>query len=459
MAATRRKTIENLPSAARLATALRDVGYDFSGAVADLIDNSIAAGATAVDITARFDAGESWIRIADNGTGMDGATLNEALRFGSRRDYEFDDLGKFGLGLKTASLSQCRRVLVGSRTSKQRARLEVRALDLDLMQQHDTWEIDILSGSDRPSEVTEPLQAVPGTVVVWRNLDRLLPYKRRDGERARKGLLKSLEDLDQYLGMVFHRFLAGEVPRRRKLTITINGTVVDPWDPFARDEEATEELPMAEFDVIHDGAVGVVTFRPFVLPNKFQFSTPHAHERYGRSRWNQSQGLWVYRANRLIQDGGWRYLRSADEHTKYARAALDFSPDLDDAFGINIAKMRVNLPGTLKSDLQAPVEALVRRAKQRYSHGSNPPPPAPPTPPAPGPTPGPGVPPTGSPPAAPPGPPGPVPPPQGPVEGGAVGIREALCAAAVAVDEETALARIMAHVRSSNPEVADAVGW
>lgn len=456
----RRKTVENLPSAARLATALRDVGYDFAGAVADLIDNSLAAGATRVEITARFNHGDSWIRIADNGTGMDAATVNEALRFGSRRDYELDDLGKFGLGLKTASLSQCRRVLVASRTSPKIARMEARALDLDLMQQHDTWEIDVLSAGQRPTELTEPLDDGPGTVVLWENLDRLLPYKRRDGERARKGLLTRLEDLDQYLGMVFHRFISGEVPRRRRLTITINGTTVDPWDPFARDESETEALQVAEFDVIHDGNVGVVTFQPFVLPNKHQFSTPAAHERYGRGRWNQSQGIWVYRANRLIQDGGWRYLRTADEHTKYARAALDFSPDLDDAFGINIAKMRVNLPSSLKDDLRAPVEALVRRAKQRYADGTRDrPPPAPPTPPGSGGAGGSGG--NGQPPPGPGSKPGggsssssssPPPPP-------VTRIGDTLERAATEVGEDRALKRIRKKVRQIDPGAADAIGW
>ena len=116
--AKRPDTVEVLPSPKRLIEALRDVGYDFAGAVADLIDNSIAANATRVDIQVRWDGPDSWLRIADNGTGMDGLTITEALRFGSERSYRPDDLGKFGLGLKTASLSQCRQILVASRTSE-----------------------------------------------------------------------------------------------------------------------------------------------------------------------------------------------------------------------------------------------------------------------------------------------------------------------------------------------------
>lgn len=363
---SRRATVSVVPSAARLVTALRDVGYDFAGAVADLVDNSIAAGATIVDVTARFDGGDSWLRIADNGHGMDAASINEALRFGAERDYSVDDLGKFGLGLKTASLSQCRRITVASRTSPTRARIEARELNLDRMEKEDTWEIEILPAYERSEDLTGPLQGQVGTVVLWQQLDRVLPYRNQWGERARRGLFEHLERLEQHLGMVFQRFIDGEVPRRRKLRIIVNGNVVAAGDPFARGESATEALLEQDFDVAHAGVAGIVTFRPHVLPTKEEFSTTDQFDRLGRGQWNQSQGLWIYRANRLIQAGGWNRLRAADEHTKFARAALDFHPELDPAFGINIAKMRVNLPPGLRDSLRPPIETLVRRAKQRY---------------------------------------------------------------------------------------------
>src|ERR1043166_1683520 len=95
--------IEVIPGARRLVKSLRDLGYDFVRAVADLVDNSVAARASRVDITIKFDGADSWVRIADDGAGMAGSTINEAMRYGTERDYEADDLGKFGLGLKTAS--------------------------------------------------------------------------------------------------------------------------------------------------------------------------------------------------------------------------------------------------------------------------------------------------------------------------------------------------------------------
>ncbi len=121
--------IEVIPSARRLIKSLRDLGYDFRHAVADLIDNSIAARATIVTVEMRFNGEDSWLRIADNGVGMNGSTITEAMRFGTERDYEADELGKFGLGLKTASLSQCSRLTVASRVDRSAKRIEVRQWD------------------------------------------------------------------------------------------------------------------------------------------------------------------------------------------------------------------------------------------------------------------------------------------------------------------------------------------
>ena len=100
------------PSAARLTESLRDIGYDFPAAVADIVDNSVMAGASNVDVQIEFDGEDSYVAISDDGEGMTSNGLVEALRYGSRRPYGRSDLGRYGLGLKTASLSQCRSVTV-----------------------------------------------------------------------------------------------------------------------------------------------------------------------------------------------------------------------------------------------------------------------------------------------------------------------------------------------------------
>ena len=112
---------EVIPGARRLIMSLRNMGYDFAQAVADVVDNSIEAGASLVAIDIEFDGDDSWVRIADNGKGMNAEQLREAMRYGAERNYDENDLGKFGLGLKTASMSQCQCLSVASRWNRDRA--------------------------------------------------------------------------------------------------------------------------------------------------------------------------------------------------------------------------------------------------------------------------------------------------------------------------------------------------
>ena len=344
-----------------------NLGYDFVHAIADLCDNSVTARASKISIEIRFDGSESWVKIADNGTGMAAETLNEAMRYGSERKYDADELGKFGLGLKTASTSQCRRLTVVSRAEPERRRFEGRILDLDHIEKTNRWEVHRIDADEISENLTEPIKDGTGTVVLWECLDRVLNYKLPWGERAKNGLLTMVERLDQHLGMVFHQFLDSTSPRRRKLAITINGTIVEAWDPFATAEKDTEKLTAEEFEITGSAGKGIVKYRPYVLPVKEKFSSDAAFNRAGGpERWNRQQGFYVYRAGRMIQSGGWSWMRTADEHTKLARAAIEFYPDLDSAFGINVAKMRVSLPGELRDKLKIPVERLAKRARDVY---------------------------------------------------------------------------------------------
>jgi hypothetical protein len=376
-----RKTAKVVPSARRLITSLRDLGYGPVEAVADLVDNSITASAHNVEVTLHFDAGDSWIRVDDDGTGMDAETITEAMRYGASRDYDAEDLGKFGLGLKTASMSQCRRLTVASRTSKTAARIEARQLDLDYVEKHNTWDILIIGAAERPRVLVDSLKEHRGTVVLWENLDRILTYQDPGGGWARRHMVNLAERLEVHLGMVFHRFIGGEVPRR-KLKIKINGSIVDPWDPFARSETRTETGKPEDIELNTAAGSGIVHIAPFILPPKASFSSEPAWRRMsGPNSWNRQQGFYIYRANRLIQSGGWSNMRTADEHTKLARIALLFSPELDAAFGINVAKMRVALPHELSDQIEDSVNRVVKRARAVYDakpdHAKAPRPPAP----------------------------------------------------------------------------------
>jgi hypothetical protein len=270
--ALRYRTLTVVPSATRLVGSLRDLGYDFLHAIADLVDNSISAGARQVRIELRFEGLDSWVRISDDGRGMSGSRLTEALRFGTRRSYDPSDLGKFGLGLKTASISQAKCLLVASRTDPVRQRISARMLSLEHVQARDAWEILNLNPNERGDKLVEHLRGGSGTVVVWEDLDRVVSYRRPAGERARAAFQSLAERLDVHLGMVFHRFLSGEAAGDRAIKITINGVEVEPWDPFARSETATQTLEPHILEIESRNGRGQVRFQPYVLPPKERFS-------------------------------------------------------------------------------------------------------------------------------------------------------------------------------------------
>lgn len=356
-----------VPSAGRLMGSLRDLGYELPQAVAELVDNSIDANATVVDIDLRFDGARSWLRVVDNGEGMTGQALDEAMRFGSSREYGHAALGGFGLGLKTASFSQCRRLTVASRRSVERRRIEVRRWDLDNVEALDDWLLERLHPADAPVALTEPLERGPGTSVLWENLDRVLMYRNPEGGHAEAGFNALRRELEQHLAMVFHRFITGEARRVLPLTIRVNGHEIEAWDPYARSEEHTQALPETELTVEHEGRHHTVRVRPYLLPSQQRFSTPEAHQLAGGPRkWNRQQGLYIYREDRLIQSGGWNRLRTQDEHTKLARIGVDIPRGADELFGVNVSKMRVTLPESIRPAMRALVTAVTARAQDNY---------------------------------------------------------------------------------------------
>lgn len=361
----RSNVIEITPSARRLTGSLRDIGYDFVSAVADIVDNSLAAGATSIDVDLTFAGSRSWVRVADNGSGMSRGELNEALRFGTRRAYDVSDLGKFGLGLKTASLSQCRRLVVATRSSTRRHHVAVRALDLDHIEATDRWEVLDL-GRSEDERISTPLLRNAGTVVLWEDLDRVLTYANPSGEWARRKLRALSQRTSDYLSMVFHRYLEGGAAGP-KVRMRVNRAVVRPWNPFGPDEQARLTLQPRSFELETPSGTGVVRFEPYVLPPRSAFSSPEEFERLsGPLKWNRQQGLYIYRSDRMIQSGGWCGYRAADEHTKLARAAIYFDGGLDELFQVNVAKMRVQLPQELRSALEKTVVELCSSAQGAY---------------------------------------------------------------------------------------------
>jgi len=253
--------------------------------------------------------------------------------------------------------------------------------------------------------------------------------------------------------MVFHRFLAGEARRKKPLEIWLGSLKLEPWDPFARTEEGTKDLGEHAWKIAGGKGRGLVVYHPYILPNRGKFSSSRAFEHYGRANWNASQGFYIYRADRLIQAGGWSKMRTQDEHTKYARASIDFQRDLDDAFELNVSKNWLKLPEDLRDHLETELEVLFRAAKKAYKPdggGRNVSPPHKSSP----------APSSGGKQGGQQGPqaPGPRPSPQVEPEP-ELRASDALENAARAAGELPALRKVITKLRKLHPEVASDLGW
>lgn len=367
-----RRSYRVAPSAARLTDSLRDIGYDFHTAIADLVDNSVAAGASHINVETVFEPNGSYVLICDDGSGMDLDGAVEALRFGTRREYDRNELGRFGLGLKTGSFSQCRRLTVVTRSHPTKPAVTVLTLDLNRVARLDSWDVIVDQSSPAIDRAADMLQESPGTVVVWEDLDRVLPDRYAENGWGRRRLRTLASRAAEHLAMVFHRFIEGTAEGGEDIVISVNGAKLPAWNPFAPDEPETTALAPQRFEIETGESSSNVTFQGFVLPARDRFSSSEGFDRMsGPLKWNRQQGLYIYRADRMVQHGGWSGLRGIDEHTKLARASIDFDTDLDEVFQINVAKMKVELPPTLKQMLERPVHELSVLANDAYRRSAN----------------------------------------------------------------------------------------
>lgn len=344
------------PSAASLTASLRDLGYSIETAIADLIDNSISADATDIQIFCDMSRSVPVLVIADNGCGMTEAEVIAAMRQGAtgpRKKRGPKDLGRFGLGLKTASFSQCRRLTVVSTQLGKRAGAE---WNLTQVEDKDDWLISVLDQEEVTEQPFFDVLSDTGTLVIWRDLDRF--FEDENGQKRDEIVNEKLAGVARHLSLVFHRFLAGEVKGRKKLAIRINGHPIEPFDPFCRRNAATQMLP--------DETVWVdnvpVVMQPYILPHHSRLSASEYDYYQDRSDFISNQGAYVYRNGRLMAWGDWFRLVPKGEATKLARVQIDFVNSLDEAWTIDIKKSRARPPHVVRERLRQIISKITARS-------------------------------------------------------------------------------------------------
>lgn len=358
----------NEPDAQRLIFGLRDTGYNVKTAVADIIDNSIAAKADQinVEIVLRND-GRKLVYFGDNGQGMDANGIYKAMRYGAPERENLESLGKFGLGLKTASSSVCLKFTLISRKGASQ-QLEKLAWDLEHVATKKRWEMLQEPVTETEQEMFDELCGVQGTLVIWENCDRILMKDYEPGSTKEKGAINRLaESLDRHLSLVYHRFLDKTDDRERDIDLSINQSKVVRWNPFypERSEQVLSETKQTLIVELPDGSEGSVHIRAWILPHRDEM-TKEEEKIYARIS-NRAQGFYVYREGRLIQDGSWMDVFGANEpHTSLLRIEFEFGHELDDAFRIDVKKSRILFHPELEDGLRELLQPVYREAGRRY---------------------------------------------------------------------------------------------
>jgi hypothetical protein len=361
------------PSAARLVESLRDTGYTFTTSVADIVDNCVAADATNINIKLELEFdGSPILMIADNGSGMNDNELVNAMTYGSPKRKDPKSLGKFGMGLKTASTSFCKKLTVISRKNEI---YSIRQWDLDKVILDDKWMLlkpDIRDYEESLDFLKTITNGGNGTIVIWENIDRLV---RTNAEGTAKGQIKNIvNELQNHLSGVFYNFLekGNETP---DVTIKINDEELLPWDPFCRwmnsDEESRVEAHINkpfEYTNNEGEILGTFYVNIYLLPNKTSITKEESEKmRYGLD----NQGFHVFRENRMISSGGWpNRLFVKEPHLNLIRVEFSFDHKLDDLFQIDIKKSRIDFPKELRDKLKKIIAPARNEANIRYRTGN-----------------------------------------------------------------------------------------
>lgn len=346
------------PYAPTLIESTRAIGYSLEAAVADIIDNSIAANAVNVDIYF-FPVDGAYIAILDNGSGMNEKEINIAMQYGSKNPTEErdkKDLGRFGLGLKTASLSQCRCLTV---ISKQGERLEGRQWDIDHVIEVGDWSLIILDEEEINEfpQVEELKKYESGTLVIWQKLDRL-----KAGENNFElSLGRKIDRVRNHLSLVYHRYLMGE-SGIRKLKLFINGEKVKAIDPFLTNKSVQA---MDDETLIIQGHKILV--RPYILPHISKLTSDEIKMLGGKDGLRKQQGFYVYRNKRLLVWGTWFRMMRQGDLSKLARIRVDIPNTLDDLWTLDIKKSSALPPAEVRKNLEIIINQIAERSKRTWT--------------------------------------------------------------------------------------------
>lgn len=351
------KLVSNNPSPDVLMKSMRSIGYSFKTAVADIIDNSISAKATEIKIFSPIND-DLYIAFYDNGDGMDRDELLNAMKYGSHRDsYSETDLGRFGLGLKSASLSQCKKLTV---VSKKGNDVSAFCWDLDSVLVTKAWECLELDDDEINAlpQINVLKNSNHGTLVIWQNFD--IVYKRSNG-LVQETLSEDMEETEKHISLVFHRYLNRPF---NPLRIYINNDRVKGLDPFLESHDKTDSQKPSPINCEGE----TIIIQQFILPHMNDLSDEDIEKLGGNEFLQNGQGFYIYRNDRLIIYGTWFRLAPTSMNSelyKYGRIKVDIPNTLDDLWDIDIKKQNATIPRSILGSLKKAVANVRGRSRDK----------------------------------------------------------------------------------------------
>lgn len=343
------------PLASSMIETFRAIGYNLETAIADIIDNSVSASSKNVYVNFEWLGENSWISIRDDGRGMTDSEIIEAMRPGSKSPIETrdtNDLGRFGLGLKTASFSQCRKLTLISKV--QNSTINFWTWDLDYVIETDKW--DLIKIEPEKNHIETLFTSDSGTIVLWEDIDRLVKNTQVHNQKDIDNFLIAAESVKAHLAMVFHRFI-----EQKRIKLFFNNSEVAAWDPYLKGENATQPLP-------DEPLARGIKVKAYILPHISKITDKIHKQAEGPKGWNAQQGFYIYRNERMLVGGDWLGMFRKEEHYKLARIMIDIPNTLDVEWQIDIKKSVARPPSNIRQELKRIANYTRSEAVKIYRH-------------------------------------------------------------------------------------------
>ena len=352
-------TFDFTPDPISLLESNRNLGYSIEEAISDLIDNSISAEATNVSYEIHPNNGKPYFLLKDNGIGMSNLDneLVDSFRLGSKNpldERDPNDLGRFGFGMKTASLSQARILTVI--TKKKGYNTLAFSLDLNFIRDNGKWLLKKIDDDFYKAEFDFLKDLDSGTIIRWDDWDR--------APKSENDLLSLNSQINDYLSVCFHRFI------EKGISISCHDYSLESCSPIPSGEGAefyseiildkNNKAKQTSYILQHpknweENYENINRFNSFRLFNGFE----------------RQQGIYIYRCDRLLTpQGGWLGLLKKGNAAKFARVVIDYPNDADALWSLDITKTNASIPFEFKREIKKLIDKTKKKSVTKIVSGN-----------------------------------------------------------------------------------------